>query len=71
MFDEIKELPAHGVASIKAFMAYKGSPLHVDDGTLVKVMQNAKEAGVTTFVHAENAEIIDMLQEGLHQSGAH
>lgn len=69
MFDEIKELPAHGVASIKAFMAYKGSPLHVDDGTLVKVMQNAKEAGVTTFVHAENAEIIDMLQKDCIKAG--
>ena len=62
MFREISRLPELGVASIKAFMAYKGSPLHVDDGTLLRVMEEAKKAGVTTFVHAENAEIIDQLQ---------
>ena len=69
MFDEIKKLPEHGVASIKGFMAYKGSPLHVDDGTLLKVMEEAKAAGVTTFVHAENAEIIDMLQKDAVKAG--
>lgn len=69
MFDEIKQLPKHGVASIKAFMAYKGSPLHVDDGTLYKVMCESKKVGVTTFVHAENAEIIDMLQQDCIRAG--
>ena len=44
-------------------MAYKGSPLHVDDGTLYKVLLKSKEVGVTVFVHAENAEIIDTLQK--------
>ena len=39
MFQEIRKLPEYGVASIKAFMAYKGSPLHVDDGTLLRVME--------------------------------
>lgn len=62
MFDEIVHLPEYGISSIKAFMAYKGSPLHVDDGTLVRVMEESKKAGVTVFIHAENAEIIDMLQ---------
>ena len=69
MFEDIRKLPDYGVASIKAFMAYKGSPLHVDDGTLVKVMETAKEVGVTTFVHAENAEIIDMLQQDAIKAG--
>lgn len=63
LFDEIKELPKYGISSIKAFMAYKGSPLHVDDGTLYKVLLKSKEVGVTVFVHAENAEIIDTLQK--------
>lgn len=69
MFAEIRELPGMGVASIKGFMAYKGSPLHVDDGTLFRVMQESKAAGVTTFVHAENAEIIDMLQQECVKNG--
>lgn len=63
MFQEITKLPEYGISSIKAFMAYKGSPLHVDDGTLVRVMEESKKAGVTVFIHAENAEIIDMLQQ--------
>jgi len=69
MFDEIKELPGMGINSIKAFMAYIGSPLHVDDGTLYKVLKESKEHGITTFVHAENGEIIDMLQKDCIKSG--
>lgn len=69
MFQEIGQLPERGVASIKGFMAYKGSPLHVDDGTLLRVMEEAKKAGVTTFVHAENAEIIDLLQKEAVKAG--
>lgn len=69
MFDEIKELPKHGISSIKAFMAYIGSPLHVDDGTLYKVLIESKKYGITTFVHAENGEIIDMLQKECVKAG--
>ena len=69
MFDELAKLPEAGVASIKGFMAYKDSPLHVDDGTLYKVMCAAKDAGVTTFVHAENAELIYTLQQECIKAG--
>lgn len=69
MFEEIKELPKYGIASIKAFMAYIGSPLHVDDGALVRVMEESKKVGVTVFVHAENGEIIKMLQTECVKAG--
>ncbi len=69
MFDEIKDLPKYGIASIKAFMAYIGSPLHVDDGTLFRVMEESKKVGVTVFVHAENGELIDMLQKECVRKG--
>lgn len=69
MFDEIKDLPANGISSIKGFMAYNGSPLHIDDGTLYKVFEESKKAGVTVFVHAENGEIIDMLQKDCVKKG--
>lgn len=62
IFDEVELLPDKGVSSIKCFMAYKDSPLHVDDGTMYKIMCRSKENGVTVFVHAENGEIIDRLQ---------
>lgn len=69
MFDEIKQLPDYGIASIKVFMAYIGSPLHVGDDTLYKVLQESKKVGVTVFVHAENGEIIDMLQKECVKAG--
>lgn len=69
MFDDIAKLPEVGVASIKGFMAYKDSPLHVDDGTLYKVLCEAKKVGVTTFIHAENAELIYMLQQDCIKAG--
>ena len=58
--EEIRELPSLGVTSIKLFMAYKGA-LQVDDTTLFKCLQVAKQSGVLTMVHAENGDAIDVL----------
>lgn len=69
MFDEIAELPGRGVPSLKLFMAYKGSPLHIDDGALYKAMLKAREVGVSIFVHAENADWIDCLQRDCVSKG--
>lgn len=69
IFDEIKQLPQVGVSSIKCFMAYNGSPLHVDDGTLYKVLMESGKYGVTVFVHAENGEIIHTLQRDCIKKG--
>ena len=38
IFDEIEEFPRRGISSIKIFMAYNGSPLHVDDGTFFRIL---------------------------------
>ncbi|MDP4109666.1 MAG: amidohydrolase family protein, partial [Bacillota bacterium] len=69
IFDEVALLPARGVSSIKCFMAYKDSPLHVDDGTLYKVLCESKKVGVTVFVHAENGELIDRFQRDCVNKG--
>ena len=42
-------------------MAYNGSPLHCDDGTLVSIMEECKKVGATVFVHADSGEIINFL----------
>ena len=42
IFDEIKEFPEKGISSIKIFMAYNGSPLHVDDGSFYRILEKAK-----------------------------
>ena len=42
IFDEIKEFPERGISSIKIFMAYNGSPLHVDDGSFYRILEKAQ-----------------------------
>ena len=59
---EIPSLPALGVATIKIFMAYKGTPLYTEDQDLFEAMQIAREAGVLVLVHAENGDVIASLQ---------
>lgn len=59
----MKELPTLvglGITSIKLFMAYKGA-LMVDDETLFRAMQIARDNGILTCVHAENGDAIDVL----------
>lgn len=49
-----------GVTSFKLFMAYRGR-LMLDDGSIFRVMQWARECGSTVCMHAENGDVIDML----------
>lgn len=58
--EELAGLPAQGVTSYKLFMAYKGA-LMVDDETLFRTMQVARETGALVMVHAENGDAIDVL----------
>ncbi len=59
--DELKTVvEEEGVTSYKLFMAYKGAVM-VDDDTLFRVMQQARETGALVMVHAENGDAIDIL----------
>ena len=58
---DLAKLPDEGVTSYKLFMAYKGTPFHVDDETLFKTMQVAAQNGCRVMVHAENGDAIDVL----------
>ncbi len=49
------------MATLKLFMAYKGTAFYCDDEAILSAMMNAKDAGVTMMVHAENADIITIL----------
>lgn len=60
---ELPKLAEKGVASVKIFMAYKGTPLYTEDDDLFEVLQLSKEAGVLVLVHAENGDVISKLQE--------
>ncbi|EEG72780.1 dihydropyrimidinase [[Clostridium] hylemonae DSM 15053] len=63
VFEEIAQLPEVGVSTLKLFMAYKGTDFYSDDESILKAMMKARECGVTMMVHAENADIINVLQK--------
>jgi dihydropyrimidinase len=57
---DLAKLPDKGVTSYKLFMAYKGAVM-VDDDTLFRTMQTARDTGAIVMVHAENGDAIDVL----------
>lgn len=69
IFDEIEDFPRWGISSIKIFMAYNGSPLHVDDGTFFRILEKSRQVGATVFVHAENGEILNFLRSECVKKG--
>ena len=60
---ELPDLAARGVASVKIFMAYKGTPLYTEDDDLFETLQLSRDAGVLVMVHAENGDAIAKLQQ--------
>ena len=60
---ELPDLAAKGVASVKIFMAYKGTPLYTEDDDLFETLQLSRDAGVLVMVHAENGDAIAKLQQ--------
>jgi dihydropyrimidinase len=58
----------HGVNSFKHFMAYKNA-IMADDETLVRSFTRALELGAIPTVHAENGELVYMLQQDLIKKG--
>lgn len=67
--DDIVNLPEVGVSAVKLFMAYKGMPYYVTDDWIFKALLRAKEVGVTIMIHAENADMIDILTKKLIAEG--
>lgn len=65
IFQEPSALVKAGIPTIKLFMAYKGTPFYSDDATIFKMLQTTKEAGMLTMLHAENGDVIGVLQKQL------
>ena len=65
---DFREIVKRGIASFKVFLAYKGA-LGVTDEELFKTLSLAKELGVITTAHCENAELIAALQQKLLAEG--
>ncbi|MEX1363412.1 MAG: dihydropyrimidinase [Nannocystaceae bacterium] len=60
----------HGVNSFKHFMAYKGA-IMCDDETLVNSFKTARELGALCTLHAENGELVYVLQKEVYDKGLH
>lgn len=60
--NEMKDAVDMGVNSFKHFMAYKGA-LMVEDDEMFASFQRCKELGALPMVHAENGDIVDILQK--------
>jgi len=58
----------HGVNSFKHFMAYKNA-IMADDEVLVKSFARSLELGAIPTVHAENGELVFLLQQALLKKG--
>ena len=60
----------HGVNSFKHFMAYKNA-IMCDDETLVNSFKTAKELGALCTIHAENGELVYVMQQEIFDKGIH
>ncbi|KAG0699978.1 hypothetical protein DFH29DRAFT_990580 [Suillus ampliporus] len=55
----------YGITSVKLYMTYK--PMRLLDYQILDVMYSARKLGITTMVHAENADIIDWMTQHLEE----
>jgi dihydropyrimidinase len=65
---ELREIVKAGVSSFKIFLAYKGA-FGITDDELYDTLKLAKELGVITTAHCENAELVARLQAQLLSEG--
>jgi dihydropyrimidinase len=59
---DFKEIVQRGISSFKVFLAYKGA-FDVSDEELYQTLRLAKQLGVITTAHCENAELVSELQK--------
>ena len=65
---EMAEVVAMGVNTFKHFMAYKGA-LMVEDDEMFASFSRCAELGALPLVHAENGDIVDLLQKKFMAAG--
>ncbi|MCT8159909.1 dihydropyrimidinase [Pseudoruegeria sp. SHC-113] len=68
IFAEMEDAVKMGVNSFKHFMAYKGA-LMVEDDEMFASFQRCKELGALPMVHAENGDVVDLLQKEMLAKG--
>ena len=56
-----------GITSVKLYMTYE--PMKLSDRELLDIMMVCRALGMTTMIHAENSDMIDMIIERLEARG--
>lgn len=64
----MKKMVENGITSFKFFMAYNGV-LRLDDVSMYKAFETARELGAVCIVHAENGDIVQLNTERLLKMG--
>lgn len=64
----IREVILRGITSFKIYLAYKDS-VNIDDDELAGVLKLARENGILTMGHCEDADAVDALQKKLVADG--
>jgi len=64
----IREVILRGITSFKVYLAYKGS-VNIGDDELAGILKLAKENGILTMAHCEDADAVDALQKKLVAAG--
>ena len=59
---EIPSLREMGITTLKVFTAYNGR-LRMDDGSIFKTMQIARDNGMLVMAHCENGDVIETLTQ--------
>jgi len=67
IFNQIPEVVASGVRSLKVFLTY--DPLHLDDRSYLRVLAAARRTGAFVTVHCENYEAIGWRSAALLAAG--
>ena len=65
--DEVPQLVADGVRSLKVFLTYE--PLHLNDGEYLRVLATARRHGCLVTVHCENYDAINWRTQALLAAG--
>lgn len=69
LFEDLPALIKAGIPTVKLFVAYKGTPFMCDDATVFRMLQATKNVGMLMMLHAENGDVIDVLQKQLIAEG--
>jgi dihydropyrimidinase len=67
IFNEVPQVVASGVRSLKVFLTY--DPLHLDDKQFLRVLAAARRTGALVTVHCENYEAINWRTAALLADG--